>query len=130
MGGDVYSDRWTCGGRVCPYAGTDRSGGAEAAADRSSGQYRLGALPAGDDTAGLGRREPVPAIAQLVRADEDTVRDVTHRFNEIGPACLDPRWAGGRPCLLTRDDEGWRYRCRWPHRNRSDLDPRKCSVPA
>nr|WP_285623562.1 helix-turn-helix domain-containing protein [Actinoallomurus iriomotensis] len=20
-----------------------------------------------------------------------------HRFNEIGLACLDPRWAGGRP---------------------------------
>lgn len=39
----------------------------------------------------------VPAIAQLVQADEDTVRDLIHRFNEIGPACLDPQWAGGRP---------------------------------
>ncbi|WP_455431729.1 helix-turn-helix domain-containing protein [Streptomyces griseoruber] len=38
----------------------------------------------------------VPVIAQLVRADEDTVRDVIHRFNEIGLACLDPRWAGDR----------------------------------
>jgi hypothetical protein len=38
----------------------------------------------------------VPVIAQLVPADEDTVRDVIHRFNEIGLACLDPRWAGGR----------------------------------
>jgi hypothetical protein len=28
---------------------------------------------------------------------EDTVRDVIHRFNEIGPACLDPQWAGGGP---------------------------------
>lgn len=44
-------------------------------------------------------------IAQLVQADEDTVRDVIHRFNEIGLACLDPRWAGGRPRLLSRDDE-------------------------
>ncbi|GLW94416.1 helix-turn-helix domain-containing protein [Actinokineospora globicatena] len=44
-------------------------------------------------------------IAQLVRADEDTVRDVIHRFNEIGPACLDPQWAGGRPRLLSPDDE-------------------------
>jgi hypothetical protein len=26
----------------------------------------------------------VPVIAQLVQADEDTVRDVIHRFNEIG----------------------------------------------
>lgn len=28
----------------------------------------------------------VPVIAQLVQADEDTVRDVIHRFNEIGLA--------------------------------------------
>jgi transposase len=47
----------------------------------------------------------VPVIAQLVQADEGTVRDVIHRFNEIGLACLDPRWAGGRPRLLNRDDE-------------------------
>ncbi|MCM0673561.1 helix-turn-helix domain-containing protein [Micromonospora phytophila] len=47
----------------------------------------------------------VPVIAQLVQADEDTVRDVIHRFNQIGPACLDPRWAGGRPRLLGPDDE-------------------------
>ncbi|MER5645105.1 IS630 family transposase [Streptosporangium sp. NPDC002524] len=47
----------------------------------------------------------VPVIAQLVQADEDTVRDVIHRFNEIGLACLDPQWAGGRPRLLSSDDE-------------------------
>jgi len=47
----------------------------------------------------------VPVIAQLVQADEDTVRDVIHRFDEIGLACLDPRWAGGRPRVLGRDDE-------------------------
>jgi len=47
----------------------------------------------------------VPVIAQLVQADEDTVRDVIHRFNEIGLACLEPQWAGGRPRLLSRDDE-------------------------
>ncbi|MFG2909191.1 IS630 family transposase [Kitasatospora sp. NPDC048286] len=47
----------------------------------------------------------VPVIAQLVQADEDTVRDLIHRFNEIGLACLDPRWAGGRPRLLNLDDE-------------------------
>jgi transposase len=46
----------------------------------------------------------VPVIAQLVQADEDTVRDVIHRFNEIGLACLDPRWAGGRPHQLSPDD--------------------------
>jgi transposase len=47
----------------------------------------------------------VPVIAQLVHADEDTVRDVIHRFNEIGLACLDPQWAGGRPRQLSDDDE-------------------------
>ncbi|MEU2502879.1 IS630 family transposase [Streptomyces sp. NRRL S-1314] len=47
----------------------------------------------------------VPVIARLVQADEDTVRDLIHKFNEIGLACLDPRWAGGRPHLLDRDDE-------------------------
>lgn len=47
----------------------------------------------------------VPVIAKLVQADEDTVREVIHRFNEIGLACLDPRRAGGRPRLLSPDDE-------------------------
>ncbi|MER6388760.1 helix-turn-helix domain-containing protein [Streptomyces sp. NPDC001523] len=47
----------------------------------------------------------VPVIAGLVQADEDTVRDVIHRFNEIGLAYLNPRWAGGRPRLLSHDDE-------------------------
>ena len=32
---------------------------------------------------------PVPANAQLVAAHEDTVRDVIHRFNEIGLRALD-----------------------------------------
>jgi hypothetical protein len=31
----------------------------------------------------------VPAIASLVQADEDTVRGVIHRFNEIGLDCPD-----------------------------------------
>ncbi|MET7529896.1 MULTISPECIES: IS630 family transposase [Streptomyces] len=47
----------------------------------------------------------VPVIAQLVQADEDTVRDVIHRFNEIGLAALAPQRAGGRPRLLSPDDE-------------------------
>ncbi|GAA2564321.1 hypothetical protein GCM10010398_61450 [Streptomyces fimbriatus] len=47
----------------------------------------------------------VPVIAQPVQADEDTVRDVIHRFNGIGLACLDPQWVGRRPRLLTPDDE-------------------------
>ncbi|WP_244162070.1 helix-turn-helix domain-containing protein [Micromonospora eburnea] len=32
----------------------------------------------------------VPAIARLVQADEDTIRQVIHRFNEMGMASLDP----------------------------------------
>jgi transposase len=48
---------------------------------------------------------PVPAIARLVAAHEDTVRDVVHRFNEIGLRALDPNWAGGRPRRITTDDE-------------------------
>ena len=47
---------------------------------------------------------PVPAIARLVAADEDTVRDVIHLFNQKGLAALDPRWAGGRPRLISDDD--------------------------
>jgi transposase len=47
---------------------------------------------------------PVPAIARLVAADEDTVRDVVHAFNAHGLAALDPQWAGGRPRLITDDD--------------------------
>ena len=40
---------------------------------------------------------PVPAIARLVAADADTVRDVIHAFNEQGLAALDPRWAEAVP---------------------------------
>jgi transposase len=46
----------------------------------------------------------VPAIARLVAADEDTVRDVIHAFNAKGLAALDPRWAGGRPRLISDED--------------------------
>src|SRR3954469_97879 len=47
---------------------------------------------------------PVEAIARLVAADEDTVRDVIHAFNQRGLAALDPRWAGGRPRLISGED--------------------------
>jgi transposase len=39
---------------------------------------------------------PVAAIARLVAADEDTVREVIHAFNAKGLAALDPS-VGGRP---------------------------------
>jgi transposase len=47
---------------------------------------------------------PAPAIARLVAADEDTVRDVICLFNEKGLAALDPQWAGGRPRLISDED--------------------------
>ena len=47
---------------------------------------------------------PVSAIARLVAADEDTVRDVIHAFNQRGLAALDPQWAGGRPRLISDED--------------------------
>jgi transposase len=47
---------------------------------------------------------PAPAIARLAAADEDTVRDVIHLFNEKGLAALDPQWAGGRPRRINDED--------------------------
>ncbi|SCF50466.1 Winged helix-turn helix [Micromonospora carbonacea] len=47
----------------------------------------------------------VPAIARLVQADEGTIRQVIHRFNEMGMASLDPQWAGGRPRRISSDEE-------------------------
>nr|GID87929.1 hypothetical protein Ade03nite_68530 [Actinoplanes derwentensis] len=47
---------------------------------------------------------PVPAIARLVAADPDTVRDVIHAFNDRGLAALDPHWAGGAPRRISDDD--------------------------
>jgi transposase len=49
----------------------------------------------------------VPAIARLVQGDEDAIRQVIHRFNEMGMASLDPQWAGGRPRLISPDDEAF-----------------------
>ena len=46
----------------------------------------------------------VPAIARLVATSEDRVREMIHRFNELGMASLDPQWAGGRPRLIMTDD--------------------------
>ena len=47
---------------------------------------------------------PAAAIARLVAADEDTVRDVVHAFNQKGLAALDPQWAGGRPRRISDED--------------------------
>ncbi len=49
----------------------------------------------------------VPVIAGLVATSEDRVREMIHRFNELGMASLDPQWAGGRPRQITTDDESY-----------------------
>ena len=41
----------------------------------------------------------VPAIARLVAAHEDTVRDVIHAFNERGLAALDPQSSFSTVCV-------------------------------
>jgi transposase len=47
----------------------------------------------------------VEVIAKLVQTSPDRVREMIHRFNELGMASLDPQWAGGRPRRITTDDE-------------------------
>jgi transposase len=47
----------------------------------------------------------VPVIAGLAATSQDRVREMIHRFNELGMASLDPRWAGGRPRRITTEDE-------------------------
>jgi len=49
----------------------------------------------------------VPVIARLVQTSEDRVREVIHNFNKMGMACLDPKWAGGRPRRITSEDEAF-----------------------
>src|SRR4051812_21748107 len=51
------------------------------------------------------RGNTVPPIAPLVQGDEDAIRGGIHRVNQMGPAWLDPQWAGGRPRLISPEDE-------------------------
>jgi transposase len=46
----------------------------------------------------------VAAIARLVQTSPDRVREMIHRFNELGMRSLDPQWAGGRPRQITTTD--------------------------
>ena len=46
----------------------------------------------------------VPVIADLVKTSPDRVREMIHRFNEMGMKSLDPQWAGGRPRQITTED--------------------------
>ena len=46
----------------------------------------------------------VAAIARLVQTSPDRVREMIHRFNDLGMRSQDPQWAGGRPRLITTTD--------------------------
>ena len=46
----------------------------------------------------------VAVIARLVATSPDRVREMIHRFNELGMRSLDPQWAGGRPRQITTTD--------------------------
>jgi transposase len=46
----------------------------------------------------------VATIARLVQTSPDRVREMIHRFNDLGMRSLDPQWAGGRPRLITTSD--------------------------
>ena len=46
----------------------------------------------------------VNSIARLVQTSPDRVREMIHRFNDLGMRSLDARWAGGRPRLITTTD--------------------------
>jgi len=49
----------------------------------------------------------VEVIARLVQTSPDRVREMIHRFNEMGMKSLDPQWAGGRPRRITTEDEAF-----------------------
>ena len=46
----------------------------------------------------------VATIARLVQTSPDRVREMIHRFNDLGMRSLDPQWAGGRPRQITTND--------------------------
>lgn len=46
-------------------------------------------------------------IAGLVQTSPDRVREMIHRFNELGMKSLDPQWAGFRPRRITTEDESF-----------------------
>jgi transposase len=47
--------------------------------------------------------QSVSEIARLHRASATHVAELIHAFDEEGFACLDPRWGGGRPCRIDRE---------------------------
>jgi transposase len=51
-----------------------------------------------------GGGNEVAVIARMVQTSPDRVREMIHRFNELGMASLDPAWAGGRPRRITTTD--------------------------
>jgi hypothetical protein len=53
------------------------------------------------------RRAPMPSIARLVAAHEDTVRDVIQPFEQIRLRALTRQWAGRRPHRIDHHGEAF-----------------------
>ncbi len=49
----------------------------------------------------------IPVIARLVLSDEDRVREMSHRFSDLGVRPLDPQRAGDHPRQITTEDEAF-----------------------
>ena len=54
-----------------------------------------------------GGGNTVEVIARFVHTSPDRVREMIHRFDEMGMDSLDPKWAGGRPRRITTEDEAF-----------------------
>ena len=78
--------------------------GLAAAADRAAGKHGSVRVRRAMIIMASASGTLVPAIARLVAAGEDTARDGIHAFNQKGLAALGPRWAGGRPRLISDGD--------------------------
>jgi Winged helix-turn helix len=75
-----------------------------AAADRAAGKHGAVRVRRAMIIMASASGTLVSAIARLVAASGDTARDVIDAFNQKGLAALGPRWAGGRPRLISDGD--------------------------
>jgi hypothetical protein len=75
-----------------------------AAADRAAGKHGAVRVRRAMIIMASASGTLVSAIARLVAASGDMARDVIDAFNQKGLAALGPRWAGGRPRLISDGD--------------------------
>ena len=81
---------------------TDRKGAA--AADRAAREARVGPGPAGDDHHGVGVGDTCAGDRPAGRCGRGHRARRDPSVQRRGLAALDPRWAGGRPRLISDDD--------------------------